>query len=371
MRKILVLFVLALSAPVLFAQSRDDVTVYLAPVTGGTEEQQAFFNENFKLELIGANYAVVEDRKSADYSMNLSITQEVEDGEDDVAEEIINILGISLIDNRDGHEVLQFSWAFEKLEDMYEWNLHLIYQAMANVPLTKLNSVPDTNHWRNKWIYAVVYGGLDLNFGFYDSGNEISFQNREYTFYPGPLFGLGIEFQFLNFMSVEFDINGSPYDIDPEHSALMFGMPLFLKFPLKPSRHFMLEPYGGIQFNTGSQKSIIPPLVSWVGGFQYGIKAGERGAIVLDVRVVGDIGTTKLFPPAQAPHYSSNPNPKTYGGIDRLQLQILVGYKVGFYNRNKDDEGAPRVRASSRDSAEEAGEETTEETTGETIAGNE
>jgi hypothetical protein len=333
---------------VLFAQSRDDVSIFLPPTTGGTEEQQAFFDENFKMELIGANYAVAEDQKSADYSMNLTITQEVEDGYDDVAEEIINVLSVSLIDNSDGHEILQFSWAFENLEDMYEWNLHLIYQAMANVPLTKLTSVPDTNHWRNKWLYLCGYGSLNLTFGFYDSGNDVSFQNREYTFYPGPLFGLGLEFQFLNFMSAEFEIAGSPYDIDANHSAVMFGMPLLLKFPLKPSRHFMLEPYGGIQFNTSSQGSIIPPLVSWVAGFQYGIRAGERGAIVLDIRAVGDIGTTNLFPAAEAPHHSSNANPKTYNGIDRFQLQILAGFKVGFYNRNREEDNNARSGAASR-----------------------
>ncbi|MDR3173543.1 MAG: hypothetical protein LBU19_04770 [Treponema sp.] len=337
MKKYPLIVILTHAALVLFAQSRDDVSIFLAPTTGGTEEQQAFFDENFKMELTGANYAVSGDQKSADYSIKLNITQEIEDSYDDMAGEIINVLSVSLIDNEDSREILQFSWTFQNLEEMYEWNLHLIYQAMANVPLTKLTAVPDTSHWRNKWLYLCGYGGLDLIFGFYDSGNEVSFQNREYTFYPGPLFGVGLEFQFLNFMSAEFEIFGSPYDIDAGHSAVMFGMPLLLKFPLKPSKHFMLEPYGGIQFNTGSQRSIIPPLVSWVGGFQYGIKAGERGAIVLDVRAVGDIGTTSLFPPAEAPHHASNPNPKTYKGIDRFQLHILVGFKVGFYNRNKDD----------------------------------
>jgi hypothetical protein len=337
MKKYLFIVILTQAAFVLFAQSRNDVEVFLAPTTGGTEEQQAFFNENFKMELTGANYAVVDNQKSADYSMNLKITQEIEEGDGELAQEIINVLSISLVDNKDGHEILQFSWAFQNLEEMYEWNLHLIYQAMANVPLTKLTVVPDTNHWRNKWLYICGYGGLDLTFGFYDSGNEIPFQNREYTFYPGPLFGLGLEFQFLNFMSAEFELLGSHYNIDSVHSAIMFGMPLLLKFPLKPSKHFMLEPYGGVQFNTSSAGSIIPPLVSWVGGFQYGIKAGERGAITLDVRAVGDIGVTNLFPPAEAPHYSSNPNPKTYKGIDRFQLQILAGFKAGFYNRSKEE----------------------------------
>ncbi|MDR0641160.1 MAG: hypothetical protein LBG07_01730 [Treponema sp.] len=350
---------------VLFSQSRDDVSVFLPPTTGGTEEQQAFFDENFRMELIGANYAIAEDQKTADYSINLIITQEVEDGYGDVAEEIVNVLSISLIDNSDSHEVIQFSWAFQNLEEMYEWNLHLIYQAMANIPLTKLSSVPDTNHWRNKWLYICGYGGLDLNFGFYDSGNEISFQNREYIFYPGPLFALGVEFQFLNFMSAEFEISGAPYEIDSSHSAIMFGMPLLLKFPLKPSRHFMLEPYGGIQFNTGSQGSVIPPLFSWVGGFQYGIKAGDRGVIILDLRAVGDIGNTKLVPPAQAPHPAANTNPKTYDRIDRFQLQILVGFKVGFYNRNKDEE-----KNNTQSAAWFAAEESTEETAGESVEEN-
>jgi hypothetical protein len=340
MMRFLPAFVLVISVPALSAQSRNDVTVYLAPATGGTDEQQAFFNENFKMEMIGANYTIAEDRRSADYSIDLNITQEVEDGADGTAESIINILSISLIDNKDGREILRFSWAYERLEDMYEWNLHLIYQAMANVPLTKLTFVPSTDHWRNKWLYAAIYGGLNLNFGFYDSGNEAAFQNRDYTFYMGPLFGLGIEFQFLDFMSAEFDITGSPYDIDAEHGALIFGMPLLLKFPLKPSQHFMLEPYGGIQFNTSSQGSLIPPLISWMGGFQYGIKAGERGVIVLDIRMVGDIGPTNLYPPAKAPHNSSNTSPKTYEGIDCFQLQILVGFKVGFYNRHPANPGA-------------------------------
>jgi hypothetical protein len=335
-RKYLLTAVLFFSAFILFSQSRDDVSVFLAPVTGGTTEQQNFFSENFKLELTGANYAVADNQKSADYSINLNITQEVEDGEDGVAEEILNILNISLIDNKDSHEILQFSWAFASLEAMYEWNLHLIYQAMANVPLTKITAVPETDHWRNKWIYAAGYGGLDLIFGFYDSGNNVSFQNREYTFYLGPLFGLGMELQFLNFMSAELGVFGSPYEVDADHTAVMFGMPLLVKFPLKPSKHFMLEPYAGIQFNTSAQGSIIPPLSSWIAGFQYGIKAGERGVIILDIRAVGDIGATKLHPPAAAPSAPGTANPKTYAGIDRFQLQILAGYKVGFYNRSKD-----------------------------------
>jgi hypothetical protein len=329
------------SPPFLAAQSRDDIVVYLSPVNGGTPEQQAFFDYNFRMELSGANYSVSGDIKEADYLINLSITQDLEESEDSQdggAERIINILTISLVDNRDGREVLRFSWAFEDLDDMYEWNLHLIYQAMANIPLTKLTAAADINHWRNKWLYICGYGGLDLTFGFYDYKGTIGdFQGRPYTFYPGPIFALGIEFQFLNFMSAEIDILGAPYEVTTQHSTLIFGLPLLLKFPLKPSRHFMLEPYGGIQFNTSSTGSILPPLVSWIGGFQYGIKAGERGAVLIDIRIVGDfgVGATKF-----SPSISPDNGQSSYTGEDRFQLQLLVGFKAGFYNRGK--EGAER-----------------------------
>ncbi|MDR2376937.1 MAG: hypothetical protein LBD96_10940, partial [Treponema sp.] len=134
MKKYLTGVMFLCSAMMLFAQSRDDVTVYVAPVTGGIPEQQMFFAENFKMELMGANYAVVENQVDSDYTMNLSISQEIEASYEDeygrmLAEQIINILTVSLLSTEDAREILQFSWAFETLEEMYEWNLHLIYQA--------------------------------------------------------------------------------------------------------------------------------------------------------------------------------------------------------------------------------------------------
>jgi hypothetical protein len=348
MKKCLFFLVLLCSPLVLFAQSRDDVTVFLPPATGGTPEQQSFFNDNFRMELVGANYTVVDSQQQGDYSMNLTITQEIEEGYGDVVEEIINVLNISLLDNKDGREILQFSWAFGELDEMYEWNLHLIYQAMANVPLTKLTIVPDTNHWRNKWLYVVGYAGLDLQFGFYEMEEEIPYQNRPYTFYPAPIFGVGMEFQFLNFMSAELDVIGGPYDITADHSTLAFNLPVLVKFPLKPSKHFMLEPYGGIQFNTTSQANIVPPLISWVGGFQYGIKGGERGAILIDIRIIGDIGETKL-----EPAYITGS--KKYGSVERFQLSFAIGFKVGFYNRNKEDEDLLNSSSSSSSSSSSGG----------------
>jgi hypothetical protein len=92
----------------------------------------------------------------------------------------------------------------------------------------------------------------------------------------------------------------------------------------------MLEPFAGIQFNSTSSTALITPILSWVGGFQYGIRGGERGAIVIDLRVVGDIGSTNVDPPIVA-------GDGTHKNVDRFQIAFTIGYKIGFYNRNKEE----------------------------------
>jgi hypothetical protein len=339
-----------LSAVVLFAQSRDDVTVYIAPVTGGIPEQQMFFAENFKMELVGANYAVVDNQADSDYTMNLSITQEVEDSYEDEfgvmqAEQIINVLTISLQDSVDGREILQFSWAFETLEEMYEWNLHLIYQAMANVPFTKLTGVPDTNHWRNKWIYIRASFDYPITFYAYPDpvaveayppsnpreGEKIAHQILDHKVLPYPGFTLGLEFQFLNWMSVEgdFKLNFG----DPLPHTLIPAIDVQLKFPLKPSRHFMIEPYGVASFPTTTASETLQfPRLGVGGGIQLGVKGGPMGAFFVDVNYIHYL----------EPVVTENPYKKDYPATEtitwqRFSVGLGIGYKIGFFNRNKDE----------------------------------
>jgi hypothetical protein len=345
----MLLLVSLCSALTLFAQSRDDVRVYVAPVTGGIPEQQMFFAENFKMELVGANYAVVDSQDDSDYMMNLSITQEVEESYEDeygqmMAEQIINVLTVSLLATEDAREILQFSWAFESLEEMYEWNLHLIYQAMANVPLTKLTGVVDTNHWRNKWVY--LRGSFDYPITFYavntEKNNSIyktnPVQSEDYTYlshqilpYPGAT--LGIEFQFLNWMSIEGDFQVSFGE--PLATTFIPSIQVALKFPIKPSRHFMIEPYGLVSFPTTTAAETYEfPFFGAGGGVQLGVKGGEMGAFFVDVNYIyfiGDVVTGNNFD-------KNRPEPaRLYW--HRFSIGLAVGYKIGFFNRNKDDPG--------------------------------
>jgi hypothetical protein len=316
----------------LSAQSRDDITVYVAPTTGGTAEDQSYFDENIKMEVAGANYVIANNKAGADYTINLKITEE-EDWDDPYI--MINILNISLEDNSDGHEVVQFAWEYKEIEEMYEWNLHLIYAAMANVPLTKLTAVPDTNHWRNKWLYLVGYGYANFQFGFFDESliSDVAKRNRApYTFYLSPAVGISLEFQFLSFMSAEIGFLGAQQNFGGDSlSGMKFVLPLLLKLPIKPSRHFMLEPYAGIQANLSTNANITPSTFSWVAGFQYGVRGGERGALLIDLRLSGGLSDTRvytsLFPGEATKPYLLN----------AFDVYFGIGFKVGFYNRNKTD----------------------------------
>jgi hypothetical protein len=345
MKKYTGLIVFLLSALMLPAQSRDDVTVYVAPVVGGIPEQQMFFAENFKMELMGANYGVVENQADSDYTMSLSITQDVEDSYEDnygsmSVEQIVNILTVSLQDSKDAREILQFSWAFEDLEEMYEWNLHLIYQAMANVPLTKFTGVVDTNHWRNKWFY--IRASFDYPITFYANpdppaiyAEAIVGQQRDYTVLdhkvlPFPGVTVGLEFQFLNWMSLEgdFQINFG----DPLSNTFIPSIDVVLKFPIKPARHFMIEPYGIVSFptNTATDTTKFPQMGAG-GGVQVGVKGGDRGAFFVDVNYIHYLGgvTTK----------NNDPHKKYPAEINwtRFSVGLGIGYKIGFYNRNRND----------------------------------
>jgi hypothetical protein len=346
MKRYIVVLVFLLPAFVLCAQSRDDVKVFVTPVTGGVPEQQMFFAENFRMELIGANYSVVDSQAASDYTMGLGITQEVEDSYEDesgaaVAGQIVNVLTVSLLDSKDGREILRFSWAFETLEEMYEWNLHLIYQAMANVPLTKLTGVPDTNHWRNKWIY--VRASFDYPITFYankvpngaiykmnQTTGVVEYDRLEHKVFPFPGATLGAEFQFLNFMSVEgdFQINFG----DPLSTQLIPSINIELKFPLKPSRHFMIEPYGAVTFPaTTATETIQFPKLGFGGGIQFGVKGGSRGAFFVDVNYIhylGDVVTLNTD--------TDKPNPPRLTW-NRFSVGLGIGYKIGFLNRNKDE----------------------------------
>jgi hypothetical protein len=334
MRK-LVVCLLVLVSPVLHAQTRNDTTVYVAPTVGGNTTEQIFFNDNMKSEVRGANYLVVDSKQEADYTVNLSITRE-EDYDDPTV--MVSVLNLSLIRNEDSYEVVQFSWEYYEVEEMYNWNLYLVYQAMANVPMTKVFDAPHTDHWRNKWLYVSPQVNYTFHAYYFEGSTGLSWDFNAAT----PIGGaVDVELHFLNWMSVETGMELS-FETFPksaiykqtdkaktepgDFSATTVLFPLLIKFVWKPYLHFMVEPYAGVGLNMGiNRDNLIIPFLSVLGGAQWAVKLGERGGIYLDTRFGWDLG-----------------NGQIPGNIDvtfhRYTITVGLGYKIGFFNRYTNEE---------------------------------
>lgn len=341
MRKALAALLLVIPV-VVFAQTRNDTMIYIPTPTGGNSTQQAFFKENFEMETIAAGYATTNNASESDYVLRLEIRPNMityDDGTQELAppEEKQNLLELRLIRNEDNIEIVMFNFPFTDVEEMYEYNLYLLYQAMANVPLTKLTAANEGDHWRNKWLYVRADAGFGLSVFKAVSGEEWSNDNggywknltnsasQEVGFLP--MGTVGVEFQFLNWMSAEADFR--LLFSYPDGQAFAPSLGVFLKVPLKPSRHFMLEPYAGANFTMLTGENVVSKsanLFGVGGGFQFGVKGGEMGAFFIDVRYIYDL--TK---------FNTDAYQRRKAEWERNVVAFAIGYKIGFFNRLKDD----------------------------------
>jgi hypothetical protein len=346
MKKIAAVLLLCMSA-FAWAQSRDDVRIFIPMPLGGTTEEEQFFKDRFIMETTAAGYGIVEDQKDADYIIRLSIKPNLviyDDGSEGPApaDEAQKVLELSLRHNDDRTEMVRFTFPYTEKEEVDDFSLVLLYQAVANVPMTKLRTVPDTDHWRNKWLYltgnfnfflSVYQADID---GFPDNavwdnnlpGGGSGWEHlnaataQSLSFLPGGV--LGLELQFLDYMSFEADfklIFG-----DTEDQSFIPTMGFFVKFPLKPSKYYMLEPYLGIDLPMATASHLKKfPFIGIGGGFQLGMKGGEMGAFVVDINASFNIGDVRSETDFRKADWS------------RYVVGVGIGYKVGFVNRHPDE----------------------------------
>jgi hypothetical protein len=342
MKKILVSIFLLGVTSFSYAQTRGDTVIHIPMPTGGTATEQTFFKENFEMETIAAGYTTTEDVRESDYILRLEVKPNMilyDDGTEELAppDEKQSVLELRLLESANDSEVVMFNFPFTEVEEMYEFNLYLLYQAMANVPLTKLTGIVDDDHWRNKWLY--IRGSVDYTISNYqadvsdtanngqrakadESWETLSPENARATI-PMIAGNIGLEYQFLNWMSAEADVKllfG-----DPEEPTFIPTIGLDLKFPIKPAKHFMLEPYAGIDIPmfTGTMVREYSPIMLG-GGFQFGVKGGNMGAFFVDVDFMHNIGSVKTQTTNRKAEWQ------------RWVLSFGIGYKIGFFNRNKD-----------------------------------
>jgi hypothetical protein len=326
-----------------FAQTRDDITVYIAPVKADDPEQAAFFHDNFTTETTGAGYTVTDKEKDADYTLKMEVKPNMilyDDGTEEPAppDEKQFVLQISLVRNEDSSEIVAFTYEFSTTDEMYDFNLYLLYETMANVPLTKLGDVGKDDRWRNKWLY--IRASFDYPITFYqlkepdlhwgggegDPGDATRWHNLDHRISPFPAVTFGLEFQYLNWMSTEINFNLS--FSDPMSTSFIPAIQVEQKFPVKPTDHFMIEPYIAASFpvNT-STDSIKFPQVGVGGGVQLGVKGGSMGVIFVDVNYIYYLGDVVI---RNESAYYPYPAEIQY---NRFVVGIGIGFKAGFYDR--------------------------------------
>ena len=315
-------------------------------------EQQTFFLENFKMEAVALGYTVADNKRDAGYTFIFEVIPNIimyDDGTQAPAppDEAQFVLLVTFYRNEDNKELVYFEFLFTDLYEMYEYNQILFFRAAVNIPpIDEEDFIVRENHdWRNKWLYLRLsfdfpvtfyqlksdglIGGIGAYQNTFDDPKQTApLDNRVVALPAGTV---GIEFQFLNFMSIE-----PNFQIGWEHlndtDLIIMGVGAELKFPLKILSNVVLEPYGAFVYPI-----LLPelsdvfdsfPQFGFGGGVQIAIKGGKSGAFFADINYMYYYGDAviknalgELFPKPEVIHFQ------------RSVIGIGVGYKIGIFNR--------------------------------------
>jgi hypothetical protein len=319
--------------------SRTDIKIFIPRPESRPRiyEQQDFFAEQFKMEISAANYTITDNRNEADYLVRLIIDNNEYYGQPGEKQYILTLVLVRTEDNKD---IVQFAWPFTELTEMYQWNLYLVYQAMANVPMTKETGSPtktiierETNtitqtgggdgaggagrddRWRNKWMYLNFSVGADMAY-MVRSGSVLTDQGM-----VAPMAFVGVEVQFLGWMSIELDAAKVRLLHDTKQYYITISPSASLKWVFKLADFAMLEPYAGAEYSI-AVAGISVPWLSVAGGIQAGVRGGDRGAIIVDFNVAYSLlGSWRLAS-----------GEREYGAA---RFTFSAGYKLGFWDRKK------------------------------------
>jgi hypothetical protein len=303
-----IIFFLLTSVLAFAQQGRESVKIFIPLPNGGELAHRSYLQENFSMEALAAGYSVVDRAPDSDYTLTMNIKPNMvyyDDGTTEQAppDEPQWTLDIILSFTADGAEIVQLGFLYTNIEEMNDYNLYLLYQIMANVPLTKDlgEFIPvielEDDHWRNKWFY--VFLSMDYNIPIYTPHvREIFFTHSEdqqgivtanvqvdqvVTLGPGITFGG--ELQFLDWMSAEAALSFSVGRLEglSHVNGLVGAFSTSVKFPFKPLKHFMIEPYIGAVFPLSLSGGNVPR-IGLQGGFQVAVKLGSMGGLFFNIR---------------------------------------------------------------------------------------
>jgi hypothetical protein len=354
MKKFFFILILISLAILVYAQNRADTTVVIMPITGGSPEDEDFFEENLKMEVSAAGYTILEAESlvKAIYSVSASISTE-DDGK---------VLSISLGDVAEDRELVSQELFYYDREETYENLPFLVWQMLANAPflvsddangggangygadgangrgangygygsnngdgsntssssstdnsnkianiVNLVNAVPEDDSWKRKWVYLGGKFGILPQF----SMQKVGGSSQQHISFGG---GAEVGFRILEFLAIQGELNYSLEKYDAASTSLL-SFPILVKGVFFPGKYNMLEPYVGMYMTAPlEQPQDYPvPFLGWAAGIDFGIKAGP-GVLFLDLRYAADISSQSS---------------------DRVRsiFALYVGYKYGVFNR--------------------------------------
>ena len=312
MRKYIVFILLLCPFFSLYAQTRS-AAVFVPPVTGmgSTTGDNDFFYKQLVYEVSYQKFILAKTNKDAEFILNATISEQRDDVPTGVKHYNIHLV---LIDNKTGKTASEGDLIYESIEEVKD-----LFPTLAHTLLYTIPEEAGKDNWRNKTLYA---------------GASAIWSPRIYTSESSSAhlvsFGGGLfaEYHFLNFLSVEagFEIATDMFKVTSSGSGnytnILLEIPVLVKYVIKPGDFFVLEPYAGAHFNIPFGKSTVPPLISVLAGFQYGVKAGP-GVVFVDPRFSMDIGESAISKESTFKDIS----------FHRYIIHLGIGYKIGFFTK--------------------------------------
>jgi hypothetical protein len=289
MKKVLflaILFILTVSS---FANDVPNRRIFIEGISV-RQDFLSFFMTTFQEEAIGTGYPTTTNKIDAAYVFFFDIQENKEPIDDNNY-----VIKIILIDNKDSEEVLGFDFFFSNTDDIYEYSQYLFFRACSYIPHYTEEDIivieALDNRWKNKWIYLRVSfdypirfyvlqpEGLHAGTGIYRENSNGTIEtmplHHELIALPGGTFG--IEFQLLNFFSIE--ANFQFFLGDPNENLFYnYAVGAEAKIPLK-FKNIMLVPYGAFSYplNVSTVYNTYPKFAVG-GGAQLCARGGKHGA---------------------------------------------------------------------------------------------
>jgi hypothetical protein len=337
---IFISFFLLFSVTFIYAASPKSIT--LAIQGNGSPNFVEGFKYALTVEAKAAGYQVTDNVNSAKYSIKFTV-------EYDRIEQKSKFI-VSLVKVDDSSVIVTMEYFFADEEEMMLYAQLVFFLLMANLPEdVSAAAEPEDYSWRDKWLYfnlsfdySIMFlllqsegliGGAGVYNGDFDSPDRVAPLDNKLI--PMPGINFGIEFQFLNFMSIEPNVQISMEQVVLGHIIYNMLFSVELKFPLKFFNYVVIEPYGiftyPMRFLEDEKLEIFTnyPQFIFGGGIQIAVKTGKSGALFFDVNYIyiGDIAMKnfhgELYPKPKEIHYNYS------------ILGFRIGYKFGILNRKR------------------------------------